>query len=57
MMFSLADPRMLDGVAVGDLIDFKVRLVDGSHEILSVVVDRLSPSALVNVESSIQSSP
>jgi hypothetical protein len=56
MMFSLADPRMLGGVEVGDLIDFDVRLVDGSHEILSVVVDRLNTSALVNGESSLQSS-
>ena len=56
MMFSLADPRMLDGVEVGDLIDFEVRLVDGSHEILSVAVDRLSTSALGGGESSTRSS-
>ena len=56
MMFSLADPRMLDRVEVGDLIDFEVRLVDGSHEILSVAVDRLSTSALGGGESSTRSS-
>lgn len=50
MMFSLTDSQLLEEVKVGDTIDFEVQSVDGSHEILSLSVDRLSPSALGDEE-------
>ena len=45
MMFSVADPQLLNGLNEGDAIDFSLRVLEGSHEILSLSVDRSSASS------------